>query len=389
MFDRLNESHLPVHLAVSRSRWLGLISYDHHFLVEEINDKSVTIIQNGKYCKCVCISSIPCTGIHRTSVNLEKEHDLFDFNFGVYIIENENYPKTAQQSRKALDRAQSRIGENRYQLSINNCEHFVTFALTGKPYSIQLENSSYIFKYIGKFIIDYVCDWKISVIKLVQSVSQSIYVICEFIWDIIPCIKGYIALILDKVPPTIREPVSNIFCLMLSVFIRFKDRFSSTFDKINEFCVPIIEKIKMYAEQTKQIHQDKLHSLLKLIQVTLKLGLLIFEIYQDILLWQKGSISGKDLLQQIIKRVSASAFCAYLEKYGMTNFMQSILYVGCIKECFVVLVAHMFITILVPAIIDWLIDMGLLCIEQVKIIHAALESFELPPLMKRLFTCIH
>lgn len=357
--------------------------------MEEINGKSVKIIQNGKYCKGVCISSIPCTGIHRTSVNLEKEHDLFDFNFGVYIIENENYPKTAQQRRKALDRAQSRIGEHRYQLSINNCEHFVTFVLTGKPYSKQLENSSYIFKYIGKFIIDYVCDWKISVIKLVQSVSQSIYVIWEFIWDIIPCIKGYIALILDKVPPTIREPVSNIFCLMLSVFIRFKDRFSSTFDKINEFCVPIIEKIKTYAEQTKQIHEDKLHSLLKLIQVTLELGLLIFEIYQDILLWQKGSISGKDLLQQIIKRVSASAFCAYLEKYGMTNFMQSIPYVGCIKECFVVLVAHMFITILVPAIIDWLIDMGLLCIEQVKIIHAALESFELPPLMKRIFTCIH
>ncbi|WP_088278353.1 lecithin retinol acyltransferase family protein [Ideonella sp. A 288] len=39
----------------------------------------------------------------------------------------------------AVERARSRIGEDRYRLWTNNCEHFVEWALGGTPRSAQVE----------------------------------------------------------------------------------------------------------------------------------------------------------------------------------------------------------------------------------------------------------
>jgi HRAS-like suppressor 3 len=39
----------------------------------------------------------------------------------------------------AVERARSRLGEDRYRLLSNNCEHFVTWALDGTPRSMQVE----------------------------------------------------------------------------------------------------------------------------------------------------------------------------------------------------------------------------------------------------------
>jgi hypothetical protein len=39
----------------------------------------------------------------------------------------------------AVDRARSRLGEDRYRLWSNNCEHFVEWCLHGRPRSAQVE----------------------------------------------------------------------------------------------------------------------------------------------------------------------------------------------------------------------------------------------------------
>jgi Lecithin retinol acyltransferase len=40
----------------------------------------------------------------------------------------------------AVERARSRLGENRWRLWSNNCEHFVTWCLDGTPRSAQVES---------------------------------------------------------------------------------------------------------------------------------------------------------------------------------------------------------------------------------------------------------
>ncbi|WP_434605895.1 lecithin retinol acyltransferase family protein [Pseudomonas sp. D2-30] len=62
--------------------------------------------------------------------------DLEHFASGrpVWIIEQPaRYP-----ANEVARRARSRLGENRYSLLANNCEHFCTWCLTGKGYSAQV-----------------------------------------------------------------------------------------------------------------------------------------------------------------------------------------------------------------------------------------------------------
>jgi Lecithin retinol acyltransferase len=46
---------------------------------------------------------------------------------------------TRSEGEAAVERARSRLGEDRWRLLTNNCEHFVTWALTGMPHSSQVE----------------------------------------------------------------------------------------------------------------------------------------------------------------------------------------------------------------------------------------------------------
>lgn len=376
-----------MHLAVKRHRSLGV--YYHHFLVEEVHGNKVKIIQNGKDSKHICFSSIPRTGIHRTTVNLEFENDLFDFSLGLFLIKNDNYPETPEQGRQALDRALSRIGEHKYQLSINNCEHFVTFALTGKPYSTQLEERSYIFNSFVVYIVDCLCDWQTSVIKRVKSVGQTLYLIFQLIWDITTCINRYFELIRDKLPLAVQGKVWAVFDWMLKNFYHMTDLVSTKFEMIFDICESIIETMHFFAKQATILIQEKLMSYFKVIQVLLELGILFWEIYQDVHRWRKGIISAKSLLQQILKRVLASAFCAYLENYGMTEFIKSIIFIGFANECVVVLLAHVLITIAVPTVIDLLKDLGLLCMDKAARINAEMQSYILAPVIRTIARYVH
>lgn len=56
----------------------------------------------------------------------------------VYVVQHDSLPFDAEE---ILRRARSRLGENRYQLLSNNCEHFVEWCLYDVPRSFQVERA--------------------------------------------------------------------------------------------------------------------------------------------------------------------------------------------------------------------------------------------------------
>lgn len=59
----------------------------------------------------------------------------------LYVIEGPDYPKTIDQKKEAQERYKERVGENEYALAYNNCEHVVSYILTGKPFSQQIRDA--------------------------------------------------------------------------------------------------------------------------------------------------------------------------------------------------------------------------------------------------------
>ena len=47
--------------------------------------------------------------------------------------------QTAFESAEVVRRARSRLGENRYRMFTNNCEHFCHWCLHGEPHSFQVQ----------------------------------------------------------------------------------------------------------------------------------------------------------------------------------------------------------------------------------------------------------
>ncbi|MDB5989189.1 MAG: hypothetical protein JWQ10_592 [Herbaspirillum sp.] len=76
-----------------------------------------------------------CRSLHRGPV---EEVSIARFAAGRTIrIKPSPLPKYAGQ--EAVRRARSRLGENRYRLLTNNCEHFCTWCVYGESYSEQVE----------------------------------------------------------------------------------------------------------------------------------------------------------------------------------------------------------------------------------------------------------
>lgn len=76
-----------------------------------------------------------CRGVHRGPV---EEVSLARFARGCgFRIEPCVCPRFAPQ--EVVRRARSRLGENRYRLLSNNCEHFCQWCLCGEPRSLQVE----------------------------------------------------------------------------------------------------------------------------------------------------------------------------------------------------------------------------------------------------------
>jgi hypothetical protein len=76
-----------------------------------------------------------CRSLHRGPV---EEISIADFAAGHAIwIKPSPFPKYSGQ--EAVRRARSRLGENRYRLLTNNCEHFCSWCVYGESFSEQVE----------------------------------------------------------------------------------------------------------------------------------------------------------------------------------------------------------------------------------------------------------
>jgi hypothetical protein len=74
-------------------------------------------------------------GLHRGPV---EETSLDSFGHGRPVWIKSHAPSTFD-PREVICRARSRVGEDRYRLWTNNCEHFCEWCLRGEPRSYQVE----------------------------------------------------------------------------------------------------------------------------------------------------------------------------------------------------------------------------------------------------------
>lgn len=75
-----------------------------------------------------------CVSLHRGPI---EEVTLERFAAG-YDVEVVAHPCAIYAGREAVTRARSRLGEDRYRLLSNNCEHFCTWCVDGKSRSDQV-----------------------------------------------------------------------------------------------------------------------------------------------------------------------------------------------------------------------------------------------------------
>lgn len=86
---------------------------------------------NGKVIHCGAVSFF----LPRGPV---EEVSLRDFHRGRAVAVRGGLP-AKYDAREIIDRARSRLGENRYRLFNNNCEHFCEWCLRGQQRSYQVE----------------------------------------------------------------------------------------------------------------------------------------------------------------------------------------------------------------------------------------------------------
>lgn len=122
------------HFAVKRSR-----GYFHHFIIVSVND-----VKEKVWEYFVGFSTwIKGGGEVQNNNFKDKKEDIENDikNENMYVIEAPNYPKTDAEKQTAIERFCKRLGENAYNLACNNCEHLVSYILTGKPYSEQIRKA--------------------------------------------------------------------------------------------------------------------------------------------------------------------------------------------------------------------------------------------------------
>lgn len=368
--------------------------YYHNFLVEEIDKNKVTIIHYGKDYQVV-----PITRVHRTFVDIQKKHTLLDFRSGLYLVENSKYPDTPEKRNDAIRRAHSRLDEQGYQASINNCEHFVTYAMTGTAYCLQNEHSGFLYKCFLNFM-DCVCEYKSGLIKRVKAVGKCVSNIYKIVKDVVPTIikyaklgirrgkemcnmfkfkklqslyEKYIPIVLHKFKVVIVHPIRKQIHKIKDIFLKP----CKISERIYAMCFTIVTKIQKYIEKIQvacfdflmSLDIDELYSCLKNIPHVLEMILLLHDVYVYGKLWYTNVIDFRSFLKQILKRILASFFCFYLENYGLPEIILYLMpCLGCIDLSILVILVYVAMYILVPFIIDWLFVNIPKLFEKIKIL---------------------
>ncbi|XP_067938751.1 uncharacterized protein [Watersipora subatra] len=129
--DFLATLSIGQHYAVRRI-YLGYPLY-HHILISDHTSKHVHVIHyNGEAGVFLKSGSKIFGHVIEESVEIDDSH-YFDIPNNLFVIRDPRYPSDKNTINGILVRARERIGENRYGITYNNCEHFVRWALTGKP----------------------------------------------------------------------------------------------------------------------------------------------------------------------------------------------------------------------------------------------------------------
>ena len=109
--------------------------YDHHILVEKVvSDEEVLVIHyawgDGIHFNMTLTPTRPDMGeIKEEVIKLKPDH--------VTVLTYSNPPETVYSVEELFERARMRLGETRWELFTNNCEHLVNWSKTGIANSTQ------------------------------------------------------------------------------------------------------------------------------------------------------------------------------------------------------------------------------------------------------------
>jgi len=67
----------------------------------------------------------------------------------IFVVQHDSLPFDVNQ---IIERARSRLGEHRYRLLTNNCEHFVEWCMYGEQRSFQVERALEFPRVMGEWI---------------------------------------------------------------------------------------------------------------------------------------------------------------------------------------------------------------------------------------------
>ncbi|VDI05588.1 Hypothetical predicted protein [Mytilus galloprovincialis] len=147
------------HVAVYRPT----LNIYHHYLVIKVNSDSMVIIHYlGGALKSTTFMGV--AEIQEETVQFKTTEHL-DFINGVYLIERDKYPKTVDEEDKVIGRARTRLGEKNYNVSSNNCEWFVTWALTGFGTCEQIKNAGTAKRILADVTDTTVCNYRSTAVK--------------------------------------------------------------------------------------------------------------------------------------------------------------------------------------------------------------------------------
>lgn len=145
------------HFAIKRP-----LGYFHHYIVIGWNDVKRKCIEYY-----VCFSNmIKGQGevVERNISTTEVQESIRSKS--LFVIEAPDYPKSEYEKKKALCRFWERFGEKAYSLAYNNCEHLVSYILTGNPISEQIRKAGAWKKLCVDSFDNFISHGKINMLKI-------------------------------------------------------------------------------------------------------------------------------------------------------------------------------------------------------------------------------
>ncbi|XP_048770771.2 uncharacterized protein LOC125676943 [Ostrea edulis] len=148
--------------------------YDHHFILlgHTWDSQSCQRIHfTGNYRTAVAIG-----GVGRVKRDQYSSDDIkADIGKGLSLIEKDDYPREVEDMAIAWSRWLKREGEKRYYVTFNNCEHLVSYILTGIAHSEQWTLATLTQRLKGDVLDILICEWKETLFKAGASLISSLY----------------------------------------------------------------------------------------------------------------------------------------------------------------------------------------------------------------------